>query len=446
MSNDLTTRKDWYSEIPRSTRKPTIFGFAIFSVAILGFGAWGGTAPIAGAIVTTGSFVTTGNNKVIQHLEGGVISDILVREGDLVTPGQALVMLDDTAPRAELQRLVLRRARAAAVEARLTAEIREQAEIVFPDYLLSRIDDPDIAAIVASQRLSFEARRNHLRAEIGTIEKGIEALRERIQGGRTQIKAVEAQLAFFSEELEVKQKLLVDGMIRRSEVLALQRAHANMQGEIGRLLGDIGDARERIARAEEQIGSLRSSVIKSAVEQLHEVNADLNDLRERIRSAENIMERVSIVAPVEGIVVKLRYHTSGGVIEAGKNIMEIVPQDEKLIIEARVRPQDIDGVKRGQKAMIRLTALNQRVTPMVEGRVIYVSADALPDERFSERMQGDLYVARVELDPSSTDSIKDFQPTPGMPAEVYIETLERTFFQYLAQPLRDSMARAFRES
>jgi HlyD family type I secretion membrane fusion protein len=446
MSNDPIVKKDWYSEIPRSTRKPTLFGFAIFGVAIMGFGAWGGTAPIAGAIVTTGSFVTTGNNKVIQHLEGGVIRDILVREGDLVTPGQPLVILDDTAPRAELQRLVLRRARAAAVEARLTAEIREQAGIVFPDYLLSRIDDPDIAAIVASQELSFEARRNHLRAEIGTIHKGIEALRERIQGGRTQIKAVEDQLAFFTEELEVKQKLLRDGMIRRSEVLALQRAHANMQGEIGRLLGDIGDARERIARAEEQIGSLRSSAIKSAVEQLHEVNAELNDLRERIRSAENIMERVSIVTPVEGIVVKLRYHTSGGVIEAGKNIMEIVPQDEKLIIEARVRPQDIDGVKRGQKAMIRLTALNQRLTPMVEGRVIYVSADALPDERFSERMQGDLYVARVELDQASAGSIKDFQPTPGMPAEVYIETLERTFFQYLVQPLRDSMSRAFRES
>ncbi len=446
MSNEPIVKKDWYSEIPRSTRKPTLFGFAIFGVAIMGFGAWGGTAPIAGAIVTTGSFVTTGNNKVIQHLEGGVIRDILVREGDLVTPGQHLVILDDTAPRAELQRLVLRRARAAAVEARLTTEIREQAEIVFPDYLLSRIDDPDIAAIVASQQLSFEARRNHLRAEIGTINKGIEALRERIQGGRTQIKAVEAQLAFFTEELEVKQKLLRDGMIRRSEVLALQRAHANMQGEIGRLLGDIGDARERIARAEEQIGSLRSSAIKSAVEQLHEINAELNDLRERIRSAENIMERISIVTPVEGVVVKLRYHTSGGVIEAGKNIMEIVPQDEKLIIEARVRPQDIDGVKRGQKAMIRLTALNQRITPMVEGKVIYVSADALPDERFSERMQGDLYVARVELDQASTASIKDFQPTPGMPAEVYIETLERTFFQYLVQPLRDSMARAFRES
>ncbi|GGK39097.1 HlyD family type I secretion periplasmic adaptor subunit [Salinarimonas ramus] len=438
--------RDWYANVPRSARGATIAGIVTLFATFLTFGVWANSAPIAGAVVATGVFVTTGSNKTVQHLEGGVIKEIVVREGDHVMPGDTLVILDETAPQAELRRLQLRFARTLAMEARLVAEIEGLPDIAFPDVLLAKAQDPDVAEMIERQRLTFSARKRHLDSEIATLTRGVDALQERVTGNEVQISSVEEQIAFFEEELADKETLLRQGLVRRPEVLAIQRARASMHGEIGRLIGDMGDARERIARGEEQINALRNAAVKAAVEELQQVHAEMSDLRERIRSAENILERIRITAPVEGIVVKLRYHTAGGVIEAGKNVMEIVPIDEPLLIEARVRPRDVDSVRRGQQASVRLTALNQRTTPMVAGEVIYLSADALPEERPGVASEGDLYVVRIALDDASVARIPHFEPTAGMPAEVYIETAERTFFEYLIRPLRDSMARAFRET
>jgi HlyD family type I secretion membrane fusion protein len=207
----------------------------------------------------------------------------------------------------------------------------------------------------------------------------------------------------------------------------------------------MGEAREQIAKTRQQIVGMRIAAIKDAVEQLHQARAEISDLRERIRSQQGVLDRVNITAPVRGIVVKLRYHTTGGVIEPGKNIMEILPLRDGLVIEVRVRPQDIDHVKIGQEASIRLTALNRRTTPTLSGKVVYVSADASPDDL--QTVQGrEVYVVRVELDEDQPAPMNNFKPKPGLPAEVYIKTAERTFFEYLMQPIKDSMARAFRES
>ncbi|MGP9819631.1 HlyD family type I secretion periplasmic adaptor subunit [Salinarimonas sp. NSM] len=438
--------RDWYANVPRSARTPTLAGFVVLVGTFLAFGVWANAAPIAGAVVATGVFVTTGSNKTVQHLEGGVIEEIVVREGDHVMPGDTLVILDETAPQAELRRLQLRFALTLVMEARLVAEIEGHDDITFPDALVRKASDPDVAEMIERQRLTFSARRHHFASEVATLQRGIDALQQTLTGGEVQIRAAEEQIAFLEEELADKETLLRQGLVRRPEVLAIQRARANMHGEIGRLIGEMGDARERIARGEEQINGLRSAAVKAAVEELQQVHAEMSDLRERIRSAENVLDRIRITAPVEGIVVKLRYHTAGGVVEAGKNIMEIVPLDEPLVIEAMVRPRDVDNVRRGQHASVRLTALNQRTTPMVDGEVIYLSADALPEERPSAASQGDVYVVRVALDEDSVARVPGFVPTAGMPAEVYIETAERTFFQYLIRPLQDSMARAFRES
>jgi HlyD family secretion protein len=332
------------------------------------------------------------------------------------------------------------------MEARLRAEADELPTVRFPDEIVALEKNPDVAAIIDSQRLTFEARRKSADTEIASLKDGISAIRERIDGANAQTAAVRQQVALLEEEIESKKTLLATGLVRRPEVLVLQRTHANLIGEIGRLKGELGDAKERISRTNEQISGVRKAAVKTAVEQLHEVLAELTDVRERIRSAQGVLDRVRISAPVKGVVVKLRYHTSGGVIEAGKTIMEILPLKEELIIEVRVRPQDIDHVKRGQEAMIRLTALNRRVTPMASGKVIYVSADALPNEKSgTPQNASDIYVARVELDAVAASAIKDFHATPGMPAEVYIKTSDRTFLEYVARPLRDSMARAFRE-
>ena len=437
----------WYDSLPRSTKGPTVAGALIMAVLLMGFGVWGNMAPIAGAVVASGVFVVTGQNKIIQHLEGGMIREIYVREGDTVEAGQMLLELDDTAARAELQRLFLRRIRLTAVDARLQVEMREEQEITWPpDVVHWLASSPEVKEIVDSQQMAFTARRNNLNSDVKSIQDSINALQERIQGSRVQLDAARRQIVLLDEEIATKDKLVQAGLVRKPELMVLQRSKANLEGEVGRILGDIGDAKERIARAVEQINGARKTAIKTAVEQMHEVRGELADVRERMLSAKGVLDRVRVTAPVSGVVVKLRYHTQGGVVEPGKNIMELLPLKDELIIEARLRPQDIDSVKHGQIAMVRLTALNQRITPMLSGEVIYLSADTLADEKKSQQVgPTDIYIVRVKLNSEESRNIPGFSPTPGMPAEVYIKTTERTFFQYIVRPIHDSMMRAFRE-
>jgi HlyD family secretion protein len=445
ISRQVETDATWYASLPRSTKFPTILGSLIMGAMVAGFGVWGNMAPIAGAVVASGVFVATGQNKIVQHLEGGVIREIHVREGDTVKQGQLLIELDETAPRAELRRLLLRSIRLTAIDARLQAEMREEKAVTFPSETEPG-SDAEVKEILENQRLAFTARRNNVLSDIAGINESINALNERIQGSKVQLDGVRRQIELLNDEIDTKAYLLQSGLVRKPELLVLQRTKANLEGEVGRILGDIGDAKERIARAHEQINGVRKTAIKTAVDQMHEVRGELADVRERILAAKGVLDRVRITAPVRGVVVKLRYHTEGGVIEPSKSIMELLPLQEELIIEARVRPQDIDTVKHGQQAMVRLTALNQRITPMVSGDVIYLSADTLADERKSQQTgPTDIYIVRVKLNNAEAMAVPNFSPTPGMPAEVYIKTAERTFFQYIVKPIHDSMMRAFRE-
>jgi len=446
MASHVIAPADWYAQVPRSTRFHTLLGIIAILCSVIGFGIWSSTALIAGAVVTSGAFVATGQNKIVQHLEGGVIRDILVREGDHVEAGQVLMLLDPTAPKAELDRLIIRHARALAMEARIRAEINDDPVVTFPPELTSRSKDLDIISIVGAQQLTFSAWHKNLEADVAALKDGIAALRERITAAQVQLKSVGRQQELVAQELQSKSALVPKGLIRQSEVLALERAQANLQGEIGRLNGEIGDTKEQIAKTEQQIVGTRTAAIKEAVEQLHQSRAEIADLRERIRSQQGVLERIRITAPVSGVVVKLRYHTSGGVVEPGKNIMEIIPSQDALIIEVRVRPQDIDHVRVGQEATIRLAALNRRTTPMLRGTVMYVSADALPDDTQMALQVKDVYIVRVKLNDEHFTFDPKFKPKAGMPAEVYIKTTDRTFFEYLMQPIKDSMSRAFRET
>jgi HlyD family secretion protein len=275
-----------------------------------------------------------------------------VREGDKVEAGQILLELDDTAARAELQRLFLRRIRLSAIDARLQAETREEKDITLPPEVVHGLTSaPEVKEIVESQQMTFAARRNNLNSDIKSIQESINALEERIRGSKVQLEAVHRQIVLLEEEIVTKDKLVQQGLVRKPELMVLQRSKANLEGEVGRIMGDIGDAKERIARALEQINGVRKTAIKTAVEQLHEIRGELADVRERMLSAKGVLDRVRVTAPVSGVVVKLRYHTRGGVVEAGKNIMELLPLKDELIIEARLRPQDIDTVKHGQTAM-----------------------------------------------------------------------------------------------
>ncbi|MFP1645893.1 HlyD family type I secretion periplasmic adaptor subunit [Pontitalea aquivivens] len=433
----------WYDEVPRSIRTQVIFGLLVLAMAFGGFGVWAFTAPLAAAIMAPGSFVATGRNKMVQHLEGGIIKDITVSEGDFVTEGAALLRLDETAALANERALFLRRARLDAMEARLQAEYDQADRLVFPDWLARARADPEIAAMLDSQRLSFEIARTRLTNELALLTRNISALESRSQGYGAQLTATEAQLDILREDHASKAQLLEQGLIRRTEMNALRRALAETEGQAGRLRAEVTESAEMQARYRAQMDQAISTYRQAALDELQQVQAELDTVREQERKASSVLKRVVIEAPVTGTVVRLNYSGAGGVIEAGKVIAEILPAEAPLIIETVIARNDIDSVKVGQVASVRLIALNQRTTPVLQGRVFYVSADAIADR--TEGVQREVYLARVELPSSELRRVPGFAPLPGMPVEVMIQTAERSFAQYLVKPITDSMQRAFRE-
>jgi HlyD family secretion protein len=447
----LPAFQQWHREVKASTRKPLMFGLAVLLTGSIGFGAWAALAPLDGAVVAPGSFVATGQNKRVQHLEGGIIREMLVKEGDLVEANQLLLRLDDTAARAKLRRLVLRKYRLSAVTARLTAEIRREEQFETPAELRVASGDPEIAAILNGQKDELLARRTSQKDQERVLEREIAGLKENIQGYESQAKSSRARLALFQEEIGDKTKLLERQLIRKSEILTLQRSEAAIAGELGELLGRIGDAREQIARADQKIAELRSAAMQKAVEELRDAESELDDIEEQILAAQDVLNRTEVRAPVRGIVVKLHQHTPSGVIAAGNVILELLPVNDELVIEARVKPTDISYVAEGQDAFVRLTSLNQRVTPMIKAKLVYVSADAVPEQAPEAGGQPEpekrySFVIRARLDDQDLRSqLLNVRPTPGMPADVYVKTGERTFLQYLMQPVSDSFSRAFRE-
>jgi HlyD family secretion protein len=310
--------------------------------------------------------------------------------------------------------------------------------------MLEDADVPGFVDVLESQRAIFETRTRKLSTEILIAQKTIATLLHRVDGDASRLEAVREQLRLLQEELQGKKTLFDQKLVRKPDYLAAKRAEANAEGEIGRIEAEIRDGLERVASAREQINRLRTVAVQAAVEERQTNGAELKDIRERIAAVRAILSRLDIVAPVTGVVVKRNYHTPGGVIRPGNDILAILPAGDELVIEANIRPQDIDPVRKGQNALVRLTALNQRTTPMVDGFVVYVSADAVTNEKKPDR--DNIYVARVRLDAAAAAAVPGFLPTPGMPAEVYIKTGQRTFFEYLAKPVLDVMSRAFREN
>jgi len=445
MTADIAKVHDiqWYSEVPRSIWKQTAFGLLLIAVTFGGFGTWAATAPLASAIIAQGSFVATGQNKIIQHLEGGIIKEILVNEGDHVSLGQPLIKLDETAAQTNARQLFLKMARLEAMSARLNAEVQGSGKIQFPSIILDNRYDPEVSPILESQALNFSAAESKRDSDIALFDQNKKAMEFRNAGINEQAASMRRQLEFLREEYLGKKRLLDQGLIRGTEVKAIQRAMADAEGQIGKMVAEIAENHEEIVRFEQQITQTKDAYRQAALQELQSMEAELDAVREQSREAENVLRRVTINAPVPGTIIRMYYHTPGGVIESGKAILEILPSDVPLVIEAQVPRVDIDNVKVGQKASIRLTALNRRTTPVLEGEVYYVSADALAE------MQGpvpkEVYLARVRLPASELAKVHGFSPTPGMPAEIMVQEHPRTFFSYLTKPIADSMARAFME-
>ena len=400
-------------------------------------------APLAAAVIAQGSFVATGQNKIVQHLEGGIISDILVKEGDHVTEGQIMLTLDQTLALATNRELDLRRIRLEATQTRLVAEHEHHETLTFPPHLEAERSDPEAAMILDGQSLAFQASTASLANDVSVISRNLEALDIRTTGYSIQLKATRSQLGLLGEELESKSKLVESGLSRRSEALALRRAMFEADGQVGRLEAEIAELTEMRAKFEAQIIKTRDEYSRNALTQLQTIESELESVREQLRKSANILDRTHVIAPVSGTVVRLYYHTTGGVVETGRPIVEILPADAPLIIEVLVPRANIDSVNVGQMATVRLTGLNQRTTPVLHGTVDYVSADAIADGSNGTRRE--VYLSRVTVSSAEMQRVQGFSPTPGMPAEIMIQTEERTFAQYLAKPVMDSMTRAFRE-
>ena len=383
-----------------------------------------------------------GYRKTVQHLEGGIVGEILVREGERVAAGQVVVRLDDTTPKASLELLRGRWLVAGALEARLEAERDGLTQVRFPARLRGRGDDAKARQILAGQTNIFEARRQALASQTAILVQRVAEYGEEIVGIEGQIRAETVQLELIREELADLRTLYDKGFARKPKLLQLQRRAAEIEGSRNLHRAQIARARQSMTEARMRAADLKTGRLNQVVEDLRKAQAELYDLNERLRAARDVLARTEIRAPLAGTVVDLRVHTSGGVIAPGEALLDIVPSGERLVVEAKIDPKDIDVVRPGLEAQVRFTAFNQRHLRPAVGRLTSVSADLLSDEASGESY----YLARVELGASQSGADAGVELYPGMQAEVMIVTGARSALDYLLEPLMKSFNRAFRES
>jgi HlyD family secretion protein len=424
-------------------RRPTVWGMAILLVFVGGFGTWAALAPLSSAAVAPGTVAVDTKRKTVQHLEGGIVSRILVREGERVVPGQPLVRLDTTQALAtrNLHRGQLLAERA--LDARLVAERDGLEGIAFPPDLLGMArGDAGIRAILDGQRGIFAARRVALQGQLQILTERIGQLGSQIKGLRAQERAALDQLDLIRDEIASVRALIEKGLERLPRLRSLQRQVADLSGRLGSYRGDIAKAQQAIGETRLEMIDLRNRRAEEVVGELRDVREKIADLEEQMRAAEDVLQRQDIVAPVGGSVVNLKTVTPGGVVAPGDALMEIVPEEDKLTIQAQIRPTDIDTVHPGLPAKVRLTAFKAWVTPMLDGELAYVSADSLSDSETG----APYYDARIEVDRREVGRLDQGHLYPGMPVQAMVVTGELPLLAYFVQPLLDSFSRAFREA
>ncbi len=426
---------------PTGTSRIIWAGLLIGVLFFGGFGAWAALAPLKSAVVGTGSVKVSGNRKVVEHLEGGIVTDILVEDGDFVEAGQLLVRLDENQWRANLDLLTGRLFSAMALDARLAAEQEGETDISYPDELITREDDPAIADILRSQTSVFESRRDSLASALKVRDEQINQLLEEIAGGRAEGEGLKTQLKYIEAEIADVQTLYDKGLARKPRIMSLRRQQADLQGEIGRLAGQVARARQRIAEVEEQKNQLRRDMISQIAEARKQTRDEIYEARQRILSVQDTLNRLEVRAPIAGKVVARRINTIGSVLSPGDAILDLVPEDDPLIIEVQVGTANVDEVFPGQDARVRISAYSYRSVPSVWGNVIHVSADTLIDPNTGIPY----YRVDVKLDPEDMALKPEVELYPGMPAEVFIETGERTFADYILSPLMAGFDRSLRE-
>ena len=417
-------------------------GKALVAFLTFGVGGWAATTDISGAIIVAGSLVVDSNVKKVQHPTGGIVGELLARDGDRVKAGDIVVRLDETVARANLTIVVKGLDEMAARKARLEAERDAKEGISFAKDILQRANEPAVAHVIEGERKLFEIRHAARNGQKAQLRQRIEQLDEEIGGHTARERALAQEIVLVQRELKGAHELWEKKLMPITKLTSLEREATRLEGERGQLMAAVAQAKGKISETVLQIVQIDRELSSEVGKELREIDAKIGEFLERKVTAEDQLRRLDIRAPQDGTVHQSMIHTVGGVIAAGGDaIMLIVPSADNLAVEARVAPQDIDRVRIGQNAVLRFSAFGQSTTPELNGVVGRISADTITDQRTGQSY----YTIRIVTPRDEIARLGEVSLVPGMPVEAFVKTAERTVLSYLVKPLNDQIARAFRE-
>ena len=424
----------------RSLHRHLLAGLTTLVVLGGGMGGWAATTELSGAVVAPGLVVVDSHVKKVQHPTGGVIGEIRVREGDRVRAGDLVVRLDETITRANLAVVTKALDELAARQGRLEAERDGLDRIRVKHELALRVAQPEVRDLLWSEQSLFELRRKAREGQRAQLKSQVEQLKEQIGGLELQAQAKGDEVKLIASELKGVDELYLKNLVPITRVTALKREETRLRGEQGQLIAGVAQAKGKISETELQTLQIDQELRSEVAKELRDIQAKSAELAEKRVAAEDQLKRIDIRSPQDGIVHQLAVHTVGGVIAPGDALMLVVPQADDLAIEVKVQPQDIDQLKVGQDAVLRLSAFNQRTTPEVRGRISRIAADLTQDSKTGTAY----YTARIAAEEDEIRQLNELKLVPGMPVEAFIRTGERTALSYLTKPLTDQMNRAFR--
>jgi HlyD family secretion protein len=422
-------------------RRYSLVGLSSAFFLVGGLGGWAAVTELSGAVVAPGSIVVDSHVKKVQHPTGGVVGEILARDGDRVRIGDVVVRLDETVARASLSMVSKSLDELAARQSRLEAERDGSEQIAFQPGFKSRLQDPELAGLIQGEINVFQDRRNARAGQKAQLQERIAQLQEQIDGLKLQASAKGDEIQLIQDELTGVEQLWRKNLVPITRVTSLKREETRLRGERGQLISNIAQAKGRISETSLQILQIDQDLRSEVSKELREVQAKIAELVERKTTAEDQLKRIEIRAPQDGVVHQSIVHTVGGVINAGEPLMLIVPEADELSIEVKVLPQDIDQLRPGLDTVLRMSAFNQRTTPELKGKVSLIAADLVTDQRSGMQY----YPVRVAFADGERERLGDLKLVPGMPVEGLIQTGYRTVFSYLTKPVADNMAKAFRE-
>jgi HlyD family secretion protein len=425
----------------QSIRRHLLVTAVLVVVLVIGIGGWAYTSEFAGAVIAQGSLVVDTSVKKVQHPTGGVVAELKVRDGNQVKAGDIVIKLDDTQTRANLAIVSKGLDELAARRAREETELEGEPTVTFPAELVARRDDPEVGRLISGETKLFETRRKTREGLKSQLGERVLQSEEEIRGLTAQVASKEKQIEWIQQELEGVRDLWAKKLVQFQRVTSLEREQARLEGERGQLIASVAQSKGKIAETRIQILQIDQDMRTEVGKDLAEIRGKTAELVEKRVAAEDQLKRVDIRAPQDGMVHQLDVHTVGGVVSAGQQIMLIVPGADKLIVEAKVQPQDIDQVRIGQAAVLRFTNFNSRTTPEVNGEVTLVSADVTQDQRTGLSY----YTVRISVPTEELAKLEGPKLIPGMPVEVFIQTTVRTVVSYFVRPFQDQIAKAFRE-